>query len=61
MDKLKIANRGPYLYLVGILIFLWVRSPCKISEPYNNNFWDFRYGTEKERRKKEKYQKQWPK
>ena len=24
-----------------ILLFLWIRSPCKISEAYNNHFWGF--------------------
>ena len=26
--------------LVGILIFLLLRSPCKISKPYDNPFWE---------------------
>jgi hypothetical protein len=30
-----------------------LRSPCKISEPYNNPFWDFDNGGEKTERKKE--------
>jgi hypothetical protein len=35
------GRRGPWiLYGVGILVFLWVRSPCKISEPYDN-FWKY--------------------
>ena len=34
----------------GILIFLWVRSPCKISKPYDKPFWEKRKG--RERRKK---------
>jgi hypothetical protein len=29
-----------FLLLAGILIFLLLRSPCKISKPYNNPFWD---------------------
>ena len=28
----------------GALVFLLVRSPCKIFEPYDNHFWDFSYG-----------------
>ena len=31
---------GPHFFLVGILIFLLVRRPRKISEPYNNPFWE---------------------
>ena len=31
----------------GILIFLLLRSPCKISESYDNPFWDFSNGGEK--------------
>ena len=31
------TREGPRIFLrVGILIFLLVRSPCKISEPYDN-------------------------
>jgi hypothetical protein len=30
----------PDLFLVGILIFLLLRSPCKISRPYDNSFWE---------------------
>ena len=36
----------PILFLIGILIFLWVRSLCKNLEPYNNPFWDFNNGGE---------------
>ena len=33
---------GPrIMFLIGILIFLLLRSPRKISEPYDNPFWDF--------------------
>ena len=35
---------SPNFVLVGILIFLWLRSPCKILEPYNNPFRDFSNG-----------------
>ena len=32
---------GPrIIFLVGILIFLLLRSPCKISKPYDNPFWE---------------------
>jgi hypothetical protein len=30
----------PNFFLVGILIFLLLRSPCKISKPYDNPFWE---------------------
>ena len=33
---------GPQIYfLIGIMIILLPRSPCKISEPFYNPFWDF--------------------
>jgi hypothetical protein len=35
----------------GILLFLLVRSPFKISEPYDNPFWDFNNGARKEKKK----------
>ena len=31
---------GAHFFLVGILIFLLVRCPRKISEPYDNPFWE---------------------
>ena len=31
---------GPHFFLVGILIFLLVRRPRKILEPYDNPFWE---------------------
>ena len=35
------GGRGvPKIFVVGILLFLLVRSPCKISET-NNNFWKY--------------------
>ena len=40
-----------FVLLIGILIFLLLRSPRKILEPYDNPFWDFRYSVERERRK----------
>ena len=33
-------GESPQFFLVGILIFLLLRSPCKISKPYNNPFWE---------------------
>jgi hypothetical protein len=35
------------IFLIGILIFLLLRSPCKILEPYTNPSWGFRYGVRK--------------
>ena len=35
---------GPNLLLLDrILIFFWVRSPYKVSEPYDIPFWEIRY------------------
>jgi hypothetical protein len=31
---------SPNLFGVGILIFLLLRSPCKITKPYDNPFWE---------------------
>ena len=39
--------------MVGILLFLRLRSPCKFLEPYDNPFWEIRYRV-KEREKKKK-------
>ena len=38
------------IFLIGILIFLLLRSPCKISEPYDNPFWYFSNGGERKRK-----------
>jgi hypothetical protein len=40
-------------FLIGILIFLLVKSPCKISYPYDNPFWEKskRGGKKKKERK----------
>jgi hypothetical protein len=38
--QLSHSRGGPRIFfLIGILIFLLVRSPCKISKPYNNPYW----------------------
>ena len=34
------AHSARIFILVGILLFSNFRSPCKISEPYNNSFWE---------------------
>ena len=39
---LEFCNLGgvpEFLLLIGILIFLWVRCPCEVLEPYDNPFW----------------------
>ena len=43
------SSENIYALLIGILTFLLVRSPCKVSELNNNPFWGFRYGPKKER------------
>ena len=45
-----VGGSPQFFSLIGILIFLWVRSPCKISKPYDKPFWEKRKG--RERRKK---------
>ena len=48
------GRRGPkLLVLIGILIFLLVRSPCKILDPYDNSFW----GKSNPRREREEREK----
>ena len=34
----------PDFFVIGILTFLLLRSPCKNLEPYDNSFWDFNNG-----------------
>jgi hypothetical protein len=44
------------LLLIGILIFMLLRSPCEKLKPYDNPFWDFNNsGNTRKRRKVEKY------
>ena len=38
-QKLNQGGVGRNLFLIGILLFLWIRSPCKVSEPYLPSFW----------------------
>ena len=45
------------LVMVEILIFLWIRSTCKIAEPYNNSFWEKELG---ERRRDKFCLVKWP-
>ena len=48
--KCHSAGVGPrIIFLIGILIFLLLRSPCKISQPYDNPFWDFSKGGAKKK------------
>jgi hypothetical protein len=35
-----VAGIPEFFFWVGILIFLLLRSPCKISKPYDNPFWE---------------------
>ena len=42
----EVGGVPKFLLLIGIIIFLLVRSPCKILEPYDNPFWDFSNGRE---------------
>ena len=44
------------IFVIGILIFLLLRSLCKISEPYDNPFWEKSDGgiRKKKERKKER-------
>ena len=51
---------GPRLFwLIGILIFLLLMSPCKNLKAYDNPFWSFEQRHE-ERKKKINYLKYWP-
>ena len=33
----------PNFFSLQILFFLWVKTPCKILEPYDNPFWEKSY------------------
>ena len=38
-------KRSPQIFLlIGIPIFVLLRIPCKVSEPYDNPLWDFSNG-----------------
>ena len=41
---------GPQIFWAGILIFLWVRGPSKISWPYDNPFWENSYTGRRKKR-----------
>jgi hypothetical protein len=41
-------------FLSGIIKFLRIRSPCKVSEPYDNPFWKKSNAARKRERKKER-------
>ena len=42
----------PNLISPQILFLLWLKAPCKISEPYNNSFWEKSYPSEREKERK---------
>jgi hypothetical protein len=44
-------------FLVVILIVLGVRSPCKISEPFDNPVWCFSNGVKKKKKKERRLKK----
>ena len=46
-DSAGVGGIPDFLLLIGILIFVLLRSPCKNLEPYGNPFWDFSNGGEK--------------
>ena len=41
-------------FLIGILIFMLLRSPCTNLKPYDNPFWDFSNSGEKSKNKSKK-------
>ena len=43
----------PFLLLIGILIFMLLRSPCKNLKPYDYTFWDFSNGGKKKEREED--------
>ena len=47
-----VSVKSKQIFNPGILIFLWVRSPCKISEPYDNPSGRLLTMGEKRKRKK---------
>jgi hypothetical protein len=42
------------IFFIGILIFLLLRSPCRISEPYDNPFWEKSDGGRRKKKEKKK-------
>ena len=52
INKPKQRGEGgsPIFFLIGILLFVIVRSLYKISEPYDNPFWDFSNGSNNKKR-----------
>ena len=47
-----VGGSPKFFSLIGILIFLWVRRPCKISNSYDMPFCGFRYHGNKKNNKK---------
>ena len=52
INKPKQRGEGgsPIFFLIGILLFVIVRSLSKMLEPYNNPFWDFSNGRKSEKK-----------
>jgi hypothetical protein len=49
-----LAISGPqFLFTPNLIFFLWLKTPCKIWEPYDNSFWEKsnNLGRERERKK----------
>ena len=53
--KIQHGVGGSRFFFIGILIFRLIRSPCKISEQYDNLFWQKSKGLRRKKKKKEKY------
>ena len=53
------AHVSAELPLIGILIFMLLRSPCKNVKPYNNLFWGFkqRYQEQEQQERNKKKRK----
>jgi hypothetical protein len=55
---IKGARGGPpNLILIGILLFLLLRNPCKNLKSYDNPFWGKSNGTKKKKKKKKREKK----
>ena len=46
------AGGSPNNLFTQVLVFLWLKTPCKISKPYDNSFWEKSNPSGKERKKR---------
>ena len=47
----KVPHFRVFFNFIRILLFLWLRSPCEVPQPYDNPFWEKGIRGRKEKRK----------